>query len=195
MEKNGCPAILDLTGRLCVIVGGGRGAAVKARALSGAGARLRIVAENISEELHGYEAELIRRRYRTGDTEGAFLVFALTGDAETDRRVCTDAKSHGVLVGGKDIVLPAVAAGENITAFVSTGYPKLSAKLTRGLLSYDGICGMLRGFRDKVNGSSADAEARTAALEAAVSDEALDTALRSSEEYKEYLAGLEAKLQ
>ena len=185
--------IIKLKDRLCVIVGGGRGAAVKARALSRAGARLRIVAGDVSAELEGLGAEIIRRGYMPGDTDGAFLVFALTGDEKTDDEVRAAARRGGALVGGEDVILPACAAGENITAFVSTGYPKLSAKLMRDIMSYDGICGMLKRFRDRVKQSGA---AETdAALAAAVTDAALETALGSEAEYGEYLAGLERKLK
>ncbi len=189
--ENGCPVMLDLTGRLCVIIGGGRGAAVKARTLSRAGARLRIVAECVSEELENNDAEIIKRKYKAGDIDGAFLVFPLTGDPETDACVRADARAGGTLIGGEDFILPAAVTGGNMTAFVSTGYPKLSAKLMRGLMRYDYICGMLRDFRQRIKTGAADERAREAALEAAVTDEALEAALRSSVEYEMYLDRLE----
>ena len=62
MAEKRCPALLRLAGKLCVIAGGGRGAAVKARSLSCAGARLRIIAESVSDEIKELDAEIIQRR-------------------------------------------------------------------------------------------------------------------------------------
>ena len=194
MAEKRCPALLRLSGRLCVIVGGGRGAAVKARSLSCAGARLRIIAESVSDEIKELDAEIIQRRCEPGDTEDAFIVFALTGNAETDEMIKNEARRGGALVGGEDILLPACAEGENITAFVSTGYPKLSAELMRDILKYDSVCGLLKRFRERVNRSPAEQDARDKLLAAAVTDEALETAVRSIEEYKEYLGRLEQEL-
>ena len=187
MSEKGCPVILKLSGRLCVIAGGGRGAVIKARTLIRSGARLRIIADTVSDELEGMGAEIVRRRWMTGDAEGAFLVFALTGDDKTDNDIKREAKNAGALEGGEDIRFPACAEGENIRAFVSTGYPKLSARLMRDILRYDEICGLLKAFREEVNGLPADHETRGTALEAAVTDEALEAARLGAENYKEYL--------
>ena len=50
---------------------------------------------------------------------------------------------------------------------------------------------MLRDFRQRIKTGAADERAREAALEAAVTDEALEAALRSSVEYEMYLDRLE----
>lgn len=194
MAGNGCPAILDLSDRLCVIVGGGRGAEVKARTLSRSGARVRVVAEEVSEAILELNTELVKRKYKPGDAKDAFIVFSLTGDREMDELVKSEARDNGALVGGEDITFPACAEGENIKAFVSTGYPKLSAKMMSDILKYDEVCGALRGFRKKVNSCDAAREKRDRLLMAAVTDEALCTAMDEPERYMKYLSLLESEI-
>ena len=64
----------------------------------------------------------------------------------------------------------------------------------RDILKYDSVCGLLKRFRERVNRSPAEQDARDKLLAAAVTDEALETAVRSIEEYKEYLGRLEQEL-
>uniref|UniRef100_UPI000AB0E492 precorrin-2 dehydrogenase/sirohydrochlorin ferrochelatase family protein n=1 Tax=Cellulosimicrobium cellulans TaxID=1710 RepID=UPI000AB0E492 len=82
------PLGLRVAGRLTVVVGGGPVAARRTRGLLEAGARVRLVAPSVCEDL----AELVAARdltwvprdYRTGDLDGAWLVHTATGAAEVD---------------------------------------------------------------------------------------------------------------
>lgn len=92
------PLHLRLTGRRVVIVGAG---AVAARKVSGcleAGATVLLVAPQACPELvDRYRQGAVgwrRRRYRAGDLQGAWLVFAATGDPATDRAVERDADAQ-----------------------------------------------------------------------------------------------------
>ncbi|MGS0684082.1 precorrin-2 dehydrogenase/sirohydrochlorin ferrochelatase family protein [Nakamurella sp. GG22] len=92
------PLHLSLAGRRVVVVGAG---AVAARKVSGcleAGATVLLVAPQACPELvdrHRAGAVSWRRRcYRAGDLEGAWLVFAATGDPATDGAVERDADAQ-----------------------------------------------------------------------------------------------------
>lgn len=96
------PISLALDGRLAVIAGGGRAASRKAAELAEAGARLRIVAPEISPELResiaGSAAELRERRYESEDLTNAFLAIAASNDDAVNAAVVADARARGILV-------------------------------------------------------------------------------------------------
>lgn len=102
------PLGLKVTGRLVVVVGGGPVAARRVRSLIDAGARVRVVAphavlgeqglpvmsetlEPAGDPLPG-TVEWVRRDYRSGDLDGAWLVHTATGSATIDRQVSDDAE-------------------------------------------------------------------------------------------------------
>src|SRR5438477_8755884 len=77
------PLYIDITGRLCVIIGGGTVGTRKAEGLLKAGALVHLIATATTEELHALQTrpspgklELYERPYKEGDLVGAFLVFA-----------------------------------------------------------------------------------------------------------------------
>jgi len=122
------PVMLQLEGRLCVVVGGGPVALRKARGLREAGARVRLVAADVSapaEELDGMEVSV--RSYRDGDLSGAFLAFAATGDREVNAAVVREARRCGILVGVADapaegdFALPALLRRGDLAVAVATG--------------------------------------------------------------------------
>ncbi|MFI8524611.1 uroporphyrinogen-III C-methyltransferase [Promicromonospora sukumoe] len=106
------PLGLQVAGRLVVVVGGGPVAARRVRSLVDAEARVRVVAPHAVlgeqeipvaaetlEPLSGPAGEprpgtieWVRREYRTGDLDGAWLAHTATGSAVTDRQVADDAE-------------------------------------------------------------------------------------------------------
>ncbi|MFZ0792538.1 MAG: uroporphyrinogen-III C-methyltransferase, partial [Candidatus Korobacteraceae bacterium] len=100
------PLQLNVEGRLCVVVGGGRVAARKCRALLEHGARLRVVAPAlVADEIWDAEQiEIIHGVYAASSLQDSFLVIAATNDAEVNRRVEHDARDVGVLVMRVDSV-------------------------------------------------------------------------------------------
>lgn len=94
------PVNLNVRGRLCVLVGGGRVARRKCGTLLDHGARLRVVSPHLIEDgiWTSPGVEWIQGCYEPGTLEGAFLVIAATDDAEVNRRVETDARRIPALV-------------------------------------------------------------------------------------------------
>ena len=124
------PVSLDVTGRSCLVVGGGRVAARKARALLDCGAAVTVIAPS----LHGDMEELVpslrgveRRPYRGGDASMFRLVITATGIPEVDGAVFADAEGAGVWTNSADdlghssFILPAVHRDGSVTLAVSTG--------------------------------------------------------------------------
>ncbi|MEZ4600700.1 MAG: bifunctional precorrin-2 dehydrogenase/sirohydrochlorin ferrochelatase [Syntrophotaleaceae bacterium] len=132
------PVIFNLSGRLCVVVGGGPIGLRKVRGLLMAGARVRLITQDLCpEETVPAVVEILLRAYRPGDLEGAFLALAATGDPEVDKAVAAEARSLGIpislpgLPAAGDFSLPAVLRRGDLTVTVSTGgrCPALAAHL------------------------------------------------------------------
>lgn len=132
------PLLVELTGRRCVVVGGGAVGRRKAAGLASAGAQVRLIDPQppVAAELPA-GIELVARSYCPDDLQGAFLVFAATGDKRLDRAVAAEARRRGALVNlpgepaAGDFTLPAVLRRGDLTLTVSTAgrSPALAALL------------------------------------------------------------------
>ena len=73
------PLLVELTGRRCVVVGGGAVGRRKAAGLLSAGAQVRLIDPQppADTELPA-GIGLVARDYRAADLQGAFLVFSVT---------------------------------------------------------------------------------------------------------------------
>ncbi len=136
-DKRYYMACLDLEGRACLVVGGGRVALEKARGLLECGASVTVVAPEICPELARLPVQTRLRPYRPGDLEGVFLVVAATSRTEVNRRVFADAEARRVFCNVVDVpelcsfILPAVHRQGPIAVAVSTGgaSPALAQRL------------------------------------------------------------------
>ena len=124
------PVSLDVTGRACLVVGGGTVAARKARTLLDCGALVTVIApllapemEELADRLHTVE----RRAYASGDAARFRLVMTATGLPDIDGAVHADAEAAGVWINSADdrahssFILPAVYRDASVTVAVSTG--------------------------------------------------------------------------
>jgi precorrin-2 dehydrogenase / sirohydrochlorin ferrochelatase len=121
------PIFLGLSGRRCVVVGGGEVANRKARKLLQARARVVVISPELQPELESVAVEIHRRPYREGDLEGAYLAFAATNSRETNSAVAREAKERGVPVNVADkpsegdFALPSTLRRGTMQVAVSTG--------------------------------------------------------------------------
>ncbi|MFY3742559.1 uroporphyrinogen-III C-methyltransferase [Anaeromyxobacter sp. Red801] len=95
------PLFVKLAGREVVVVGGGAMAALRVRQLAEAGARVKVVAPEIREAVAGLAAELVRRPFRGGDLDGAWLAVA-AATPEVNRDVARAAEARRILVNAVD---------------------------------------------------------------------------------------------
>jgi siroheme synthase-like protein len=98
------PLFLKLDGKTCVVVGGGPIAAHKAEELYRCGAKVRVISPQFDSAFEHLQVERILREFADGDTRGAFVVIAATGDETVDTRVSIEAKANGALVNAVDNV-------------------------------------------------------------------------------------------
>jgi len=100
------PMFVKLTGRKCVVVGGGRVAEGKVEGLLASGATVVIVAPEVTEKIAGWSREhrltWQARRFEPSDLDGAFLVIAATGADAVNESVFRQAEARGILCNAVD---------------------------------------------------------------------------------------------
>jgi precorrin-2 dehydrogenase len=121
------PVNLQVGGRRCLVVGGGRVALDKVDGLLAAGAEVTVVAPEVDPELESRPVTLERRPYRDGEVAGHRLVVVATGDPEVNAAVAADAEAAGIWVNAADdpehctFTLPARVRRGDLLLTVSTG--------------------------------------------------------------------------
>ncbi len=134
------PIQLVLDGVRCLVVGGGKVAVRKVRALRRAGAVVHVVSPRFEEEL--LQRDDITRHegpYRSELLAEMKLVMVCTDDRELNARVCEEARAAGVLVNVADdpahcdFYVPAVVRRGPIQVAIGTGgaSPELAATVRR----------------------------------------------------------------
>lgn len=95
------PVSLNLKGRNCLIVGGGKVAERKLKSLIKAEANVTLIAPNINailQEMREAGAyHYLKSTYQVNDVNGFFLVIAATDCSETNSRIGVDAESQAIL--------------------------------------------------------------------------------------------------
>ncbi len=120
------PVNLRLTGRRCVVIGGGPVALQKVRGLVAAGAVVEVIAPAVDDELAALAVTVHRRPYERGDLVGAVFAVAATDDPETNAAVFEEGEAIGVWVNAADdpahcsATLPAVVRRGPLVIAVST---------------------------------------------------------------------------
>ncbi len=125
MKSHPMALYLDLTDRLCVVVGAGSVGRRRAARLREAGARVRVVAPDATGFTE--EVELVQRGFQEGDLTGAFLVVVATNSPALNEEVAELARRLGCLVNVADqpalgdVVVPAQErVGDRIAFAVTT---------------------------------------------------------------------------
>jgi siroheme synthase-like protein len=136
-------ACLRLTGRRCVVVGGGDVGLEKVEGLLACDAEVTLVAPEAHEELIALAREgSIRwapREYVPEDLDGALIAIAATGDTEVNIRVFEDAEARSMLVNVVDVpplcnfILPAIVRTGPLAIAISTAgaSPALAKRMKR----------------------------------------------------------------
>lgn len=105
MNANLYPLFLNLRGRTCVVVGGNEVAEAKVRELLDAGARIRLIAPEVTNQLSAWAQQgslhWKPKKYETDDLRDAFLVVS-AADSETNDGVFADAEERHIFCNAVD---------------------------------------------------------------------------------------------
>jgi siroheme synthase-like protein len=123
-------ACLKLTGRRCLVVGGGEVGLEKVEGLLACDADVTLVSPGAVAQLEAFAAEgsiaWEQRAYEPADLEGTFMVIACTDDSEINIRVFDDAERRAMLVNIVDVpplcnfILPAIVRTGPLAIAIST---------------------------------------------------------------------------
>jgi precorrin-2 dehydrogenase/sirohydrochlorin ferrochelatase len=189
------PMLVDLTGKRCLVVGGGSVAERKVTLLVECGAEVEVVSPAMTSRLAALAAtgavRLRRRRVRASDLAGAFLVVVATDDRDVNREVAGRVRGAGGLVNVADdpeactFLVPSVLRRGDLTIAISTGggSPALAKKLRQRLEQtvgpeYEAYLSALRLLRERARQAIADPEARQAVFRRAVESDLFERAAR-----------------
>ena len=161
------PVSLDLKGRFCIVVGGGKVAERKVRGLLACEAEVQVISPQLTPGL----TELFRggrltwqdRDYRSGDLEGGFLVIAATDNEQVQQQTYDEAEKRNILINVADVparcnfILPATVRQGDVTISISTGgkSPALAKQLRQQLEKkfgpeYKTVADILGGLRGEI---------------------------------------------
>ncbi len=123
-------ACLRLTGRRCLVVGGGEVGLEKVEGLLACDGEVVLVAPEAEPELEDLARERSirweRREYRSDDLERTFIAIAATNDTDVNIRVFDDAERRAMLVNVVDVpplcnfILPAIVRTVPLAVAIST---------------------------------------------------------------------------
>lgn len=137
--------MLDVSNRIIKIVGGGKVAERKVQSLLNCGARIEIISPNFTPKLFQYFEEgkihLVKRKYKYGDLEGSFLVYATTDDSDIQNLCKKECEERNILLNSAkephvgDFIVPSTINRGNLTISISTNgkSPMLSKKIRADL--------------------------------------------------------------
>ena len=181
-------ACLKLSGRRCVVVGGGDIGLEKVEGLLACDADVVLVAPAAIDELRTLAEERSigwkRRNYAPADLEGTFMVIACTDDSEVNIRVFDDAERRAMLVNVVDVpplcnfILPAIIRTGPLAIAISTAgaSPALAKRMKREIAElfgeeYARLAVMLNDARGWAKGTLPTYQDRKAFFESIVNGE------------------------
>lgn len=148
------PLFIDLTGKKCVIVGGGRVAERRIEVLLSFGANILVISPSITDAIRALkETQALthwERIYSEGDLKEAFLVVAATSDKEVNLSVAEEARKYNLFVNVADnpkrstFLFPALVKKDNLVVGITTtgSYPLLTGfirqKIEKLLSAFNG---------------------------------------------------------
>jgi len=137
----GYPLLLDLTGRVVVVAGGGEVATRRVAGLVAAGADVLVVAPQIADEITALDVRTEWRPFTGSDLDGAWLAVAATDDADANATVAAAADARRVFCVRADDAAggtgrtPAVLERDGLVVAVNGGDDPRRAIAVRNAIS------------------------------------------------------------
>ncbi|MCS7263874.1 MAG: bifunctional precorrin-2 dehydrogenase/sirohydrochlorin ferrochelatase [Armatimonadetes bacterium] len=130
MAESLLPVMLKVSGKKCVVVGGGEVAAQKVNQLLECNASILVVSPELCDNLAELEKQgriqWLPIRYEPSVLEGAFLVFACTDETEVNRRVFSECEERKIWCNVVDVpelcsfYMPSILRRGDLVIAVST---------------------------------------------------------------------------
>jgi uroporphyrin-III C-methyltransferase/precorrin-2 dehydrogenase/sirohydrochlorin ferrochelatase len=177
------PLYFNLKGKVCVVIGGGEIAFRKAELLDAAGARIKVVAPEISSKLlqliNDRNHQALEQNFHPDTIENAVLVVSATDDPVLNAEVASIAKARSIPVNVVDdlelssVIFPTIIDRSPVIIAASTGgqSPVLARKIRETLeslipLGYSKLATFLGAHRADLKRRIPDTETRRRVTEA-----------------------------
>ena len=128
---NFLPIFYNISGKACLVVGGGAIAARKAELLLKAEGRVRVVAPEIDDRIRemsvSHALEFEQREFVVDDLSGAICVIAATNDMAVNQEISGQAQARGIPVNVVDnpelcsFIMPSMIDRSPVQIAISTG--------------------------------------------------------------------------
>ncbi len=206
------PVMVNLSGRLAVVIGGGEVASRKVLDLVEAGADVKVVSPEFTASIltaaeSSISLQLVKREYTNGDLDGAMIVFSATNNPDVNKKVFSEAEKKGILINAVDdppncsFFVPSFIRKGELLLSLSTGgaSPAMAARLRREIEKYipDNIDIILEKLKDARTilkeaecFSCTDSPKRGEILKKIVNDDMLLEAVNSCSSEEEMIAFL-----
>lgn len=193
------PIFLNVRGQQCLVVGGGDVAARKAGLLRNAGARVRMVAPEVStavrQMVESGEIDLRSGAFEPGDLDGCAVVIAATDDRSVNREVSRLCRERNIPVNVVDdpelcsFIVPSMIDRSPVQIAISTGgaSPVLARSLRARLetlipSAYGALGRLLQDYRERAKEVLPDVEQRRKFWERVLEGHIVELALAGQEQ-------------
>ena len=135
------PVFLNLSGKNCVVAGGGQVALRKVTTLLQYGADITVISPRLCKGLSELDCvgkiQVRRRAYQAGDLQGAYIAIIATGNRSVNLQASLEARCNKIPVnvvddaGLSDFIVPSIVRRGSISIAISTAgkSPALARKL------------------------------------------------------------------
>jgi precorrin-2 dehydrogenase/sirohydrochlorin ferrochelatase len=193
------PINLNIQGRKCLIIGGGKVAERKVESLLQCGADICLVSPKVTQNLEKLAGEgaikLISREYVADDLDGCFLVISATNDQQVNQKIANDCLSRNILINVVDdpdkcnFTVPSVLRRGSLCIAVSTDgkSPTLAKKIREELeerfgAEYAEFLDLMGEIRDQVIRDISDEEKRRTIFKCLIDSDILDLIRKGNKE-------------
>ncbi len=174
------PFYIDIKDRECIVIGGGKTAFRKIRNLIPFEPHIKVISPEILPDISGIpDIEIIRRRYKDGDIDNAFMVISASDNKNLNEEIFRKCRDKNILVNTVDntencgFIFPSLVHEGDITIGISTSgkspvYSKFLRKNIEDMLDdyYLEIFEVLSRFRPYVKNMFDTEKHRKEAIEA-----------------------------
>ena len=185
------PVFLSLSGKKCLVVGGGQVAERKVADLFDCEANIKVVSPEAEKNIQLWSNQGLiswqAREIQDNDLDDIFIVFVATNDRHINRKVADKCRQRGIMVNAVDdppncdFYVPAVVRRNSLVLAISTEgkSPMLARKLRERLEGifgeeYGELVDFLGEQRDFIKQTVPDIEARKKVFQALVESDILD---------------------
>jgi precorrin-2 dehydrogenase / sirohydrochlorin ferrochelatase len=194
--------MLQLTGKIVVVVGGGKVAERKVTGLLKTGAIIKVIGPNVTTELKRLvqdgKIQWLEKSFSKEDLDNAFMVFAATNDPSTNQLIKESTDAHQLITiaddpDGSDFHVPAQVQRGRLCIAISTNgaSPTLARKISEQLEQefdeqYEDYLEFLYWARQKILAEVFDPSFKKQLLTSIVSEEFLNSPNRKADFLKIY---------